>query len=303
METIQRQMSHLRETFDTSSAPVVDRLMELETRLDEICEALANRQLSAEARSAVEHSCGHILGAIARIEGLARQAVAPAGMWDQIATVRARIERLPTIDNITGLEKRIHKVSGQVGDVVDQSDRSEDMANLERHLSEIGAATRAAVEEIRERPAYDPTDVRALLQRIETWRGEKPASDLPDVERTRETGGQLPAPQETRAAPAGPPVPERQGSNELASPGAGSGNAGGMPHTLDRPSRLAPSEETAAPPAVEPKGPAVKPVPAMQSSPPTDDRAADADTAHRIGGYSTWRKAKVAVVAANTPKY
>jgi hypothetical protein len=40
----------------------------------------------------------------------------------------------------------------------------------------------------------------------------------------------------------------------------------------------------------------------MEESAVPADRAY-ADAAHRIGRYSTWRKAKVAVVAANTPKY
>jgi hypothetical protein len=55
------------------------------------------------------------------------------------------------------------------------------MANLERRLSEIGTATKAAVDEIRGRPAYDPADVRNLLQRIEAWRSEKPSSVSPVV--------------------------------------------------------------------------------------------------------------------------
>ena len=181
METIQRQLSQVRESLDTSSTPVVDRLMELETRLDEIGEALASRQLSVEARSAVEHSCSHILGAIARIEGLALRATAPEGAWEQLSAVRARIERLPTTDSMTGLERRIRDVSERLGEVVDRSDRSQEMANLERRLSEIGAATKAAVDEIRGRPAYDPADVRNLLQRIETWRSEKPSSVSPVV--------------------------------------------------------------------------------------------------------------------------
>jgi hypothetical protein len=181
METIQRQLSQLRDSLDTSSTPVVDRLIELEARLDEVGESLANRQLSVEARAAVEHSCSHILGAIARIEGLARQAAAPERVWEQLSTVRARIERLPTIDNMAALERRIREVSEQLGEVAERSDRSQDMASLEKRLSEIGAATKAAVDEIRERPAYDPADIRALLQRIEAWRAEKPSSASPSV--------------------------------------------------------------------------------------------------------------------------
>jgi len=181
METIQRQLSQVRESLDTSSTPVVDRLMELETRLDEIGEALASRQLSVEARAAVEHSCSHILGAIARIEGLAMRAAVPEGAWDQLSAVRARIDRLPTIDSMAGLERRIRDVSERLGEVADRSDRSQEMANLERRLSEIGAATKAAVDEIRERPAYDPADVRNLLHRIEAWRSEKPSSVSPVV--------------------------------------------------------------------------------------------------------------------------
>jgi hypothetical protein len=329
------------------------------------------------------------------------------------------------------------------------------MANLERHLSEIGAATRAAVEEIRERPAYDPTDVRALLQRIETWRGDKPSSDLPGidikldaiarqveqlsksdhrmalakiqeglgeligivsaqntnlsgldlaglqnrlaeicdvlstnqgdrrvgantlpsinagfgdsheddeddklakqlavrfapqgeprrvvqtdeepetddvsgafdalqealealvgqipfVERTWESGGRSPGPQEDRAAVASPSASERQTSDEPASAGAGSGKDRGSPYALgpaqptDRPPNLASSKENAAPPTSEAQAPREKPVPSTQNSPAVEDRATYADAAHRIGRYSTWRKAKVAVVAANTPKY
>lgn len=181
METIQRQLSHLRESVDSSSAPVVERLAEMETRLDEIGEALSNRHLSVEARTAVELSCSHILGAIARIEGLARKAVAPEGVWDQIAGVRAKIDRLPTIDKIAGLERRLFEVSELLGNVAERSGRSEDLVNLEKRLSEIGAATQAVVTEMRERPAYDPTDVRTLLERIESWRSEKPSSDLPEV--------------------------------------------------------------------------------------------------------------------------
>jgi len=181
METIQRQLSNLRESVDTSSAPVVERLVELETRLEEIGEALASRHLSVEARTAVEHSCSHLLGAIARIEGLTRQAMVPDKVWDQIATVRARIDRLPTVDKIAGLDRRIHEVSERLGAVAEAGDRSGDFANLERRLSDMGASTKAALDEIRERPAYDPTDVRALLERIEAWRREKPASDVPAV--------------------------------------------------------------------------------------------------------------------------
>jgi hypothetical protein len=181
METIQRQLSNLRETMDTSSAPVIDRLADLEIRLEDISEALANRHLSVEARNAVEHSCSHILGAIARIEGLARQATLPDGLWDQIATVRSRIERLPTSEKIAGLERRVRDVSEQLGEVVNRRDVSEDLVTLEKRLLEMGSATRAAVEEIRERPAYNPADVRALLQRVEAWRQDRPSPDLPAV--------------------------------------------------------------------------------------------------------------------------
>jgi hypothetical protein len=181
MEAIQRQLAHLHETLDMSSAPVVDRLAELETRLDEIGEALASRHLSIEARASVEHSCSYILGAIARIEGLVQQAAPPEGMWDRIAAVPDRLARLPTLDNIAGLEQRIDAVSERLGAVSERGDRSEALAGLEQRLSEIAATTRAAVEEIRERPAYDPSDVRTLLERIERWRSEKPPSELPGV--------------------------------------------------------------------------------------------------------------------------
>ncbi len=181
METIQRQLSGLRETMDTSTTPVIDRLVELEMRFDEIGEALTSRQLSTEARKAVEHSCNHILSAIARIEGVARQAAAPDGAWDQISAVRSQIERLPTAETMEDLEKRIHAVSEQLGDVVNRREHSERLANLERRLLDVGMSTKVAVEEIRERPAYDPADIHTLLQRVESWRREKPQSDLPGV--------------------------------------------------------------------------------------------------------------------------
>lgn len=79
------------------------------------------------------------------------------------------------------LTSRHHTAESQSVEVEAPSDGTEELANLERRMAELGVATQAVVDEIRERPAYDPGDVQGLIDKLDAWRREKTQADRPAV--------------------------------------------------------------------------------------------------------------------------
>ncbi len=93
------------------------------------------------------------------------------GIGDALAGGQLSVEAPATVPNI----------GNQPSEVDAPRNPAEELANLEKRMDKLGVATQAVVDEIHERPAFDPGDVRGLIDKLDAWRRARTQSDWSPV--------------------------------------------------------------------------------------------------------------------------